>query len=351
MAKIVRYNGNLVPFASSSLGTERTLFGGVTQANDITSQFTPSFLRGWGIVGPSDQPTLQDFNAVSYTHGQILAYLHQAGVAEYNSAQEYFSGSITQFSGAMYISLQDANIGNSPTAVASVWWRPAAKGQLLGIQRFATSGSFTYAPTSGTKFIEVFVLGAGGGGGSNSVTTAAGFAAGGGGGNAGAISRGLVLTGFSGLTVTVGLGGAGGVVGNFGNAGANGGASSFGALLTAAGGLGGGAGPAFNTFPAAGVIVSTPATASGGSLSNTPGAVSAPCALFRSNNMLTASGASSPLGSGGGAVAINSAGVAGINATGYGAGGGGAGSVAGAGAVSFVGGNGADGYVEIREYS
>ena len=73
MAKIVRYNGNLVPFASASLGTERTIFGDVTQADDITSQYTPEFLRGWGIVGPSDQPTLQDFNAVSYTHGQILS--------------------------------------------------------------------------------------------------------------------------------------------------------------------------------------------------------------------------------------------------------------------------------------
>lgn len=121
MAKIVRYNGNLVPFASSSLGTERTIFGEVTQADDITSQFTPDFLRGWGIVGPSDQPTLQDFNAVSYTHGQILSYLHQMGVPEYNAAQEYHLGSITNVSGVLYRSLANTNVGNPPATSPASW--------------------------------------------------------------------------------------------------------------------------------------------------------------------------------------------------------------------------------------
>lgn len=121
MAKIVRYNGNLVPFASSSLGTERTLFGEVTQADDITSQYTADFLRGWGIVGPSDQPTLQDFNAVSYTHGQILSYLHQVGVAEYNATQEYHLDSMVNVDGFLYSSLTNTNIGNSPATSPAFW--------------------------------------------------------------------------------------------------------------------------------------------------------------------------------------------------------------------------------------
>lgn len=123
MSKIVRFNGNLVAFASEQLGSERTLFGQVTSANDLTSQFTPEFRRGWGIVGPSDQPSLQDFNAVSYTNGQLIAYLHQMGVAEYNAAQEYYSGSITQTGGALYISLVDANTGNPPGS-SPAQWRP-----------------------------------------------------------------------------------------------------------------------------------------------------------------------------------------------------------------------------------
>lgn len=121
MAKIVRYNGNLVPFASSSIGTERTVFGQVTQANDITSQFTAEFLRGWGIVGASDQPTLQDFNAVSYTHGQILSYLHQVGIPEYNGSQEYHLNSMCNLSGVVYVSLANNNTGNTPDSSPSQW--------------------------------------------------------------------------------------------------------------------------------------------------------------------------------------------------------------------------------------
>lgn len=121
MPKIQRYNGNLKAFASEQLTNERTLFGETVQADDLTSQITPEFLRGWGIIGPSDQPSLQDFNAMGYTLGQLLAYLHQMGVAEYNGAQEYNSGSVTQAGGVLYISQSDANIGNAPATSPTFW--------------------------------------------------------------------------------------------------------------------------------------------------------------------------------------------------------------------------------------
>lgn len=133
MAKIVRYDGNLQAFASAAVGTERTLFGEVTQANDLTSQITADFLRGWGIVGPSDQPALEDFNAVGYTLSQLLAYLHQMGVAEYNATQEYHIGSIVQTGGALYISLQNTNVGNAP-ASSPLFWSSRISDQTVGIQ-------------------------------------------------------------------------------------------------------------------------------------------------------------------------------------------------------------------------
>lgn len=121
MAKIDRYNGNLRAFASDAIGTERTLFGEVTQANDLTSQFTADFLRGWGIVGPSDQPTLEDFNAATYTNGQLSAYLHQIGIAEYNALQEYHLGSLCNVAGVVYSSLINANVGNTPASSPAQW--------------------------------------------------------------------------------------------------------------------------------------------------------------------------------------------------------------------------------------
>lgn len=121
MAKINRVNGNVQAFASNAIGTERTIFGEVTQSNELTAQFTADFLRGWGIVGPSDNPSMEDFNAVAYTLSQMLAYLHQAGIPEWNALQEFFEGSVTISGGNIYVSLAASNIGNNPAATPSVW--------------------------------------------------------------------------------------------------------------------------------------------------------------------------------------------------------------------------------------
>lgn len=121
MAKIDRYNGNLEAPASAALGTERTIFGTGSQSDDLTDQFNAFLLRGWGTVGPSDQPTLQDFNAMGFTLGQIHAYLHQMGVAEYNAAQEYHIGSIANVAGVLYVSLVDTNVGNAPASSPAQW--------------------------------------------------------------------------------------------------------------------------------------------------------------------------------------------------------------------------------------
>lgn len=151
MAKIVRYNGNLLAFASAAIGTERTLFGEVTQANDLTSQFTPDFLRGWGIVGPSDQPTLEDFNGAMYTNGQLSAYLHQIGIAEYNAAQEYHIGSLCNVAGVVYSSLINTNVGNTPSSSPAQWRElyAAATETLRGSVELATAAeTVTGASTS-----------------------------------------------------------------------------------------------------------------------------------------------------------------------------------------------------------
>lgn len=152
MAKIVRYNGNLRAFASAAIGTERTLFGEVTQADDLTSQFTADFFRGWGIVGPSDQPTLEDFNALGYTHGQLLAYLHQIGVPEYNAAQEYHGGSMVQTGARLFYSLINNNVGNTPPSSPASWSElyPQATETVRGTAEIATTSEATAGTNDAT---------------------------------------------------------------------------------------------------------------------------------------------------------------------------------------------------------
>ena len=121
MSKIVRYAGNLRAFGSNAQGLERTIFGETTQADDLTSQITTAFLRGWGIVGPSENPSLEDFNAAMYAISQFIAYQHQMGVPEWHAEQEYYIGSICTHNGESYQSLENANVGDEPP---SAKWTP-----------------------------------------------------------------------------------------------------------------------------------------------------------------------------------------------------------------------------------
>jgi len=81
-------------FAADALSTERTIFGDTAQSDTLDANITTDFLRGWGLVGVNENPTKQDFNGLGFTLGQLIAYLHQRGIAEWNTAQEYFDGSV-----------------------------------------------------------------------------------------------------------------------------------------------------------------------------------------------------------------------------------------------------------------
>jgi hypothetical protein len=145
MSKIARYQGNLRAFGSEAQGLERTLFGETTQADDLTAQVTASFLRGWGIVGPSEHPSLEDFNGAMYAMSQFIAYQHQIGVPEWHAEQEYYIGSICTHNGESYQSLENANVGNEPP---SAKWTPI----LTAKNGLANLGLGAGAPAIGIPF-------------------------------------------------------------------------------------------------------------------------------------------------------------------------------------------------------
>ena len=102
MAKINRYDGNLKAFAADALGSERTIFGDTAQSNTLDANITADLFRGWGIVGVNENPTKQDFNGLGYTLGQLLAYLHQVGIPEWNTEQEVYEGSVVTTLAGVY---------------------------------------------------------------------------------------------------------------------------------------------------------------------------------------------------------------------------------------------------------
>lgn len=116
MAKITRFTGFYKAFGALATGSNRTIFGDLgTQSDTLDDNINADYLLGWETVTPSEFPTKQDFNAMAFALGQSLAYLHQQGIAEYDSLQEYFIGSRTIASnGAEYRSTTNNNIGNDP---------------------------------------------------------------------------------------------------------------------------------------------------------------------------------------------------------------------------------------------
>lgn len=214
-------------------------------------------------------------------------------------------------------------------------------GRLLNIQVFYNSG--TYTPTIGTKKVIVEMVG-GGGGGAGARAAGPGQVAVGGAGGAGSYAKGQFTSGFSGVQVTVGSKGLGGTVSDPYASG--GGASSFGSLMTAAGGdTGTPAGPT-SSFPFSTVSAVVSAGATGANIIGTPGEGASSSAVISSSVIVDAPGGSSHFGAGGFITATNTNGVKG---SGYGSGGGPSSVTAGNAAVA--GGDGAPGLVIIWEYA
>lgn len=134
-----RFNGNVEPFASDATGTNRTVFGGTTQSDDINDNLNDDFKLGWEIVGVNDNPTKQDFNALAYTISNLVAYLYQQGVAEWNASQKYLTNSrVIGPDGQIYKSLtgssETPNVNNNPTTDGVNWkWEFQGLARSIGV--------------------------------------------------------------------------------------------------------------------------------------------------------------------------------------------------------------------------
>lgn len=215
----------------------------------------------------------------------------------------------------------------------------AMSGRLLNVQVFSTPGTFTYTETPGTKKVIPEVQAAGGAGGGAPVTNSAQASVGGPGG-AGAYAKGLIASGFSGQTVTVGAGGTA-VIGAAGN---NGGPSSFGALISCPGGRGGmTGGPGSPPFAAGALNSSAP---SGGNIISYIGSGGVDTIALILPYIAAGVAGASLFGPG---ANLAASGITGTTSTSPGSGGGATGNTPSKSAVA--GGAGAPGIVIIWEYA
>lgn len=345
MAKIVRYDGNLKAFASEQQTNERTVFGENTITDILTLQITPDYLRGFGIVGPSEYPTLQDFNAAMFTATQLMAYIHQMGIAEFNFLQEYHLTSVVTYAGEIYLSRANTNVNRQPDTNPA-WWISMSDltisktpGRIIGVQTFGSGG--VYTPTPGTKSIIVEGCGGGGGGG-GAGATAAGVVSIGGGGASGGYFRTRLTSGFSGATVTIGSGGPGGINANPGG---NGTATQFGNIFAAGGGGASFINPT-STYPTQAVGGNPGAFNNTGNILNGIGSAGLTAVASSNGNGVSGGGGASFFSQGGARVIGNSNGMPGY------AGSGGSGAISqGSPTLAYNGGPGGNGFLIVTEFS
>lgn len=86
------------------------------------AQSLSNWLDGWysAVIG-GNAPTIQDMNSVFFVITYQLAYLVQRGVAEWDAVTTYYTGSIVNVAGVLYVSLQDTNTNHATTD--STWWK------------------------------------------------------------------------------------------------------------------------------------------------------------------------------------------------------------------------------------
>lgn len=211
-------------------------------------------------------------------------------------------------------------------------------GTVLGVRAF--SSTQVYTPTTGTNAVLVFLVGAGGAGGGSTATNAAQISVGAG-GNSGSLCISRITAGFSGQTITIGAGSAG----IAGAGGPNGGNSTFMAMV-AAGGSGGNLSGAVAVGSCASAAPLGVLLASGGTVLNSATGAGTSSLFVQNQAALVGQGGGSPLGGGGGAGIFQGTGAAGATP-----GAAGGGTANGPSQPSIAGGQGANGYCIIYEYS
>ncbi|GEM_PF-1724955 len=216
-------------------------------------------------------------------------------------------------------------------------------GRLKRVRVYDTVGIELYSASTGTQAVFVEVQGGGGSGGSTPATPSGQSAVAGGGGGGGYCSSWLT-SGFNGVIITVGQGGA--PVPGGGSPGNPGGLSSFGSLLSASGGSGGSGAPNTASAPIVTGGGSGGGSSGGNVLNALGGQAHSSFALSNGTSLNGGAGGSSHLGGGGGQTSAgNQPGNAGLT---YGAGG--SGCATGQNQAATNGGRGFKGAVIVWEY-
>jgi hypothetical protein len=147
MSKILRKAAKI--FGSTSGFQEIAEFGSLAAASPLFTtdpdviQSLSNYLEGWfsAVLG-GNSPAIEDMNALCYLYAYQIAYIMQAGTAEWNAGTTYYTGSFAQVSGVIYMSRVDTNLNNPPAGDNTNW-------KVVGGEIMTASGDLIYGDVNG----------------------------------------------------------------------------------------------------------------------------------------------------------------------------------------------------------
>lgn len=138
MSRLTRYTQQI--FASTAAAAQIAEFGSFANGTPTTysgSTITPAivqtlsqYLSGWFTATEGAlSPAIEDMNALQYLFSYQLAYLLQAGIAEWDAGTTYYIGDLVQNgSGTTFVSLINTNLNNALSTAN--WGTPPSNGTL-----------------------------------------------------------------------------------------------------------------------------------------------------------------------------------------------------------------------------
>ena len=120
------------------------------EPNDIQS--LPAFGAGWGGATVLNQaPALQDMNSLQFLFSRQLKYLFQQGVPEWLATETYYTGSVVQSGGKLYLSALDNNLNQAFTTTS---WKTIYSRQITSVSANYTvaKDDFVVLATGSTLF-------------------------------------------------------------------------------------------------------------------------------------------------------------------------------------------------------
>lgn len=138
MSKITRAYQKI--FGGTGTTSDFGEFGSLAAGSPTTTkdpsqiQSLAAWLGGWAqaTIGTLI-PAYQDMNSVHYLAFYQICYLLQMGIAEWDNQTSYYIGSVIQYNGLFYVSLQDANVNEEPDMQPSFWQQGLPGAEITGV--------------------------------------------------------------------------------------------------------------------------------------------------------------------------------------------------------------------------